>query len=93
MAWEHRMAREFKKRDNPISPVWMVGVITQVSPNLEVSVAGGAVILRHPETLSYLIPPPSEEPPFQEGQLVGLVGNIFGSGPGSQKALLLGRCM
>lgn len=92
MAWEHKMARELKKRDNPTSPAWMLGVIISIDP-LAVSVAGGAVILRHPDTLSYLIPPPSEEPPFEEGQRVAVVGDIFGRGPGSQKALLLGRCM
>lgn len=93
MAWEHKMAEEFKKRNNKEGPVWMIGTILSTSP-MTVSVLGGQVILEHPKTLNYIPPPPCPYfPPYEPGQRVAIVGNVFGDTPGSSVALFVGRCV
>ena len=84
MAWEHKMAEEFKKRNNKEGPVWMIGTILSTSP-MTVSVLGGQVILEHPKTLNF--------PPYEPGQRVAIVGNVLGDTPGSSVALFVGRCV
>lgn len=93
MAWEHKMAEEFKKRNNKEGPVWMIGTILSTSP-MTVSVLGGQVILKHPETLNYIPPPVCPYfQPYTVGETVAVVGNVFGDTPGSKVALFVGRCV
>ena len=48
MAWEHKMAREIKSRDNPKLPTIFSGIVVNVSP-LTVSAFDGAAMLQYPQ--------------------------------------------
>ena len=97
MAWEHRIAKELKKRDNRDSPTWFTGQV--LSPVKEtdkdgnatysgetiVSCYDGAVVLKS-DRLQQL----TGGARVYAGQTVAMVGNLFGGGPGSQSVLILG---
>ena len=45
MSWEHDIAKQIKKRDNPALPVYLEGMVASAEP-LVISVFGGQVMLR-----------------------------------------------
>lgn len=93
MSWEHKLAKELKKRDNQDGPVWMIGTILSTSP-MTVSVLGGRIILRHPTSLNYIPAPVCPYfQPYTVGEKVAVVGNVFADTPGSSVALFVGRCV
>lgn len=100
MAWEHLMAKELKKRDNREAAPWVLGkVLSPVRTGdsfigysyegpLIVSCCDGEIILKGARLKQ--LPSPDGEP-YYKGQTVALLGNLFGSGPGSQIMLILGE--
>ena len=88
MSWEHAIARELKKRDNPVYYAWFSGEVTSPVQTTDeeghvnysgptiVSCFDGAVQLR--------------AEPYHAGQRVALLGHPFAKEPGSQKILILG---
>ena len=99
MSWEHALAKEFKKRDNPetntpwfsgecLSPVMEVdpdtGDVSYEGP-LIISCYDGQVILKA-DRLKVL----ASAGQIHDGQTVALLGALFGGAAGSQKILVLG---
>jgi len=102
MSWEHAIAKEFKKRDNPetdtpwfmglcLSPVMVTdpetGDVSYVGP-LIISCYDGQVMLRE-DRLKVL----ASAGRVHDGQDVALLGALFGGSAGSQKILVLGVVM
>ena len=97
MSWEHAIARELKKRDNPVYCAWFSGEVTSPVQTTDeeghvnysgptiVSCFDGAVQLRA-DRLQQI---PGAEP-YHAGQRVALLGHPFAKEPGSQKILILG---
>lgn len=44
MAWEHRLAKQFKFRDNPRREPYLIGTVVSASP-LKISIYGGEAFL------------------------------------------------
>lgn len=101
MAWEHKMAEEFKKRNNKEGAPWVpgdvlspirwedpvTGYVSFIGPTI-VSCCNGEVILKRDRLRQ--IPQYTGEP-YYKGQTVALLGDLFGNGPGSQIMLILGE--
>lgn len=97
MSWEHRIAKELKKRDNKNYPVYFVGdVLSPVrsvddagevsySGTLTVSAFDGEVMLGA-DRLQQL----AGQDRLYAGQVVALLGDLFSQTPGGQKILVLG---
>ena len=81
MSWEHAIARELKKRDNPVYYAWFSGEVT--SP---VQITDEGAVQLRADRLQQL---PGDEP-YHAGQRVALLGHPFAKEPGSQKILILG---
>lgn len=99
MGWEHKIAKEFKKRDNPQNYAWFVGNVlspiettdeegnvTYEGPTI-VSCFEGQVMLKR-DRLKQI--PAADGTPYHQGQRVALAGHPFSSEPGAQKILILG---
>ena len=97
MSWEHAIARELKKRDNPVYYAWFSGEVTSPVQTTDeeghvnysgptiVSCFDGAVQLRA-DRLQQL---PGAEPDHA-GLRVALLGHPFANEPGSQSILIFG---
>ena len=97
MGWEHKIAKEFKKRDNPQTYAWFSGTV--LSPK-KIVMPDGSVYFQGPTIIScfdgqvmlkkdrlYKL---EESEQVSLPQKVALLGNPFSHDPGSQKILVLG---
>lgn len=97
MSWEHAIARELKKRDNPVYYAWFSGEVT--SP-VQITDEEGNVSYSGPTIVSCIrwgSPAPGRPAPaaprgraLPRGTAVALLGHPFAKEPGSQKILILG---
>lgn len=98
MAWEHDMAMELKKRNNPETMPWFSGRVTSPTRHVDpetgeetydgpllVSCFGGEVILGT-DRLRIM----SHYDRLYAGLTVALCGNPFSKDPGSQSILVVG---
>lgn len=99
MGWEHQIARELKKRDNPVNYAWFTGDVlspiettdeegnvTYEGPTI-VSCFEGQVMLKRDRLRQV---PAADGTPYHQGQRVALLGHPFATESGSQKILILG---
>lgn len=100
MGWEHKIAKEFKKRDNPVDTAWFSGEVLSPVPADEddegniiyegptiISCFEGQVMLKK-DRLKQV--PMEDGTPYHLGQTVALLGHPFSKEPGGQKILILG---
>lgn len=99
MAWEHDIAREFKKRNNPQNYAYFTGeVLSPVAVRLPngtviyqgptiISCFDGAIMLREDRLLQV---PKGDGTPYCAGETVALLGHPFDRQAGGQKILIAG---
>lgn len=84
MAWDHELAKQLNRGKNTGGPVWFAGEVLSTE-ELIISAYDGQIMLR-----SDRLRKPEHVGELSAGQRVALLGNPFGSAPGSQTVLILG---
>ena len=84
MGWEHQIAKEFKKRDNPQNYAYITCDVLSPLPK---RLPDGTIMLRSDRLLQI---PKADGTPYCAGETVALLGHPFDRQAGGQQILIAG---